>query len=272
MEMTLDIEGLSCRLNGRAILHDIQGLSARSGEITALIGPNGAGKSTLLKAVAGIEPASGRIYLDDRDIGALSLEKRAQDIYYLAQDNSTQTVLTVFEAVLLARRTCLAEPIATALHAVHSTLLVLELEELAERQLVTLSGGQRQRVAIAQAVVREPHLLLLDEPTSALDLHHQLQVLDWLSRLATERNIIVIIAMHDLSMAARFSQRMWVVKSGHSVISGPPRSVLTQAMLREVYAIDSHIEWPTDAPPRVTPLAAIQRLGNSTKYSNELPP
>lgn len=259
--MTLDIEGLNCQLSGKTILHDIRGLSARAGEITALIGPNGSGKSTLLKAIAGIESAIGGIHLGDRDIGALSLEKRAQLIYYLPQDSSTQAVLTIFEAVLLARRTRLAEPIASALQAVHSTLLSLELEDMAERQLATLSGGQRQRVAIAQAIVREPRLLLLDEPTSALDLHHQLQVLDWLSRLAAERNIVVIIAMHDLSMAARFSQHTWVINNGRSIISGSPRSVLTEAMLREVYAIDAHVAWPSDGPASVIPLAAIRRLG-----------
>lgn len=259
--MSLQIERLDCSLGKHRVLHDLSGLTARPGEITALIGPNGAGKSTLLKAIAGIESASGHILLAGERLDSLSLEQRSRRLYYLPQDTSTQAALSVFEAVLLARRTQVAEPAATALSAVERALKSLELEPLAERELVALSGGQRQRVAIAQAIVRRPALLMLDEPTSALDLHHQLQVLDYLQRLARREAMTVILAIHDLNLAARFADHLWVIKSGRQVASGTPGKVLTPARLREVYAIDAHVEWPPDAPPRITPLSALRSLG-----------
>lgn len=259
--MTLDVEHLDCRLDGTSVLEGIAGLTARPGEITALIGPNGAGKSTLLKAIAGIERATGSLRLNGHDLVALSFEKRAEHLYYMPQELSSRAVLSVFDVVLLARRTRVHEPLEQALHQVRDTLVALELEPLAERELGRLSGGQRQRVAIAQAAIRDPALLMLDEPTSALDLHHQLQVLDWLARFAHERQAIVVVALHDLSLAARFARRMWMLANGRVAASGTPGEVLTHARLREVYAIDAHIEWPTDEPPRVTPLTAIRPLG-----------
>ncbi|MAM57997.1 MAG: ABC transporter [Salinicola sp.] len=259
--MNLRIERLDCSLGKHRVLRDISDLTARPGEITALIGPNGAGKSTLLKAIAGIERASGRILLDGERIDALPLEQRSRRLYYLPQDTGTQAALSVFEAVLLARRTQVAEPAAQALSAVERALTSLELEPLAERELVALSGGQRQRVAIAQAIVRSPALLMLDEPTSALDLHHQLQVLDYLQRLARREAITVILAIHDLNLAARFADHLWVIKEGRRVVSGKPGEVLTPARLREIYAIDAHVDWPADGPPRITPLSALRPLG-----------
>ncbi|MCK0746438.1 ABC transporter ATP-binding protein [Chromohalobacter nigrandesensis] len=259
--MTLTLERLDCRLGGTPVLEGIAGLEARPGEITALVGPNGAGKSTLLKAIAGLERADGSLLLHGQELMTLSLERRARYLYYLPQELGSRAVLNVFEAVLLARRTCIHESHERALRKVQATLQALELEPLAERELGQLSGGQRQRVAIAQAVTREPSLLLLDEPTSALDLHHQLQVLDWLSRLAAQRHIIVIIAIHDLSLAARFAHHMWMLKAGRVAASGTPGDVLTHARLRDVYAIEAHIEWPDDEPPRITPLTAIHSLG-----------
>ncbi|SDL58775.1 iron complex transport system ATP-binding protein [Modicisalibacter muralis] len=259
--MSLRIECLSCRMGGQPILHRVDDLEAWPGEITALVGPNGAGKSTLLKNIAGLVTAAGGIVLDGASLSNTSFTARAQKLYYLPQDIGSNSVLTVFEAVLLARRTRTSEHGHEALYKVRDTLRALELEDLAERALATLSGGQRQRVAIAQAVVREPRLLLLDEPTSALDLHHQLQVLEWLSRLARERGIVVIMAIHDLSLAARFAAHVWMLHQGRSVAHGTPGDVLTRARLREVYAIETHIEWPADQPPRITPLAATRRLG-----------
>lgn len=259
--MSLRIEHLSCRLSGKPILHRISGLEARPGEITALIGPNGAGKSTLLKSIAGLARAAGDITLDGVSLVNTAFSARAQKLYYLPQEIGSNTVLTVFEAVLLAHRTRTNTSGREGLYKVRDTLRALELEDMAERELATLSGGQRQRVAIAQAVVREPRLLLLDEPTSALDLHHQLQVLDWLSRLASEREIIVVMAIHDLSLAARFATHLWMLHEGRSVVHGNPGNVLTRARLREVYAIDAHVEWPADEPPRITPLSATRRLG-----------
>lgn len=261
--MSLSVDHLSCRLNGRLILEHIDGLVAKPGEITALIGPNGAGKSTLLKGIAGLERVTtdSEITLDDMTLGNSSLATRAERLYYLPQQLGSSSALNVFEAILLARRTRIKENGRQGLYRVRDMLRALELEEMAERPLAMLSGGERQRVALAQAMVREPRVLLLDEPTSALDLHHQLQVLDWLSRRAQDTSTIVVMAIHDLTLAARFAAHIWMLKGGRQVACGSPGSVLTQAYLRDVYAIEAHIEWPTGEPPRITPLTATRRLG-----------
>ncbi|SHF06741.1 iron complex transport system ATP-binding protein [Modicisalibacter ilicicola DSM 19980] len=261
--MSLTVNHLSCLMGGRLILENIDGLVARPGEITALIGPNGAGKSTLLKGIAGLEhvAAGSRITLDGQALGNSALAPRAEHLYYLPQQLGSSSALNVFEAILLARRTRRKESGRQGLYRVRDMLRALELEEMAERPLATLSGGERQRVALAQAMVREPRALLLDEPTSALDLHHQLQVLDWLSRRAQETSTIVVMAIHDLSLAARFAAHLWVLKEGHGVACGSPGDVLTPARLREVYAIEAHVEWPENEPPRITPLTATRRLG-----------
>ncbi len=269
--MTLTVSDLSCRLGRRRVLERIAGLTARSGEITALVGPNGAGKSTLLKSIAGLVSASGNVMLDDTCLSRLPFTTRSHHLYYLPQETAAHAALTVFEAVLLARRTRFAERGRDGLYRVREVLRALELESLAERELAILSAGQRQRVAIAQAVVREPSLLLLDEPTSALDLHHQLQVLDWLSRQARARATTVVMAIHDLNLAARFTAHLWMLKDGQHVASGAPGDVLTQARLRDVYAIEAHVEWLPGQPPRITPLAAVRRLGHSTNGTTSSP-
>ncbi|GHB15096.1 ABC transporter ATP-binding protein [Salinicola rhizosphaerae] len=261
-QATLDVESLSVTLGRHPVLERVSGLSARAGEITALVGPNGAGKSTLLKAIAGLERYHGSVRFDATDLAELDATERARRVYYLPQESGTPAALSVFEAVLLARRTSHPTAGQRDLELVRQTLIMLELEPLAERTLDQLSGGQRQRVAIAQAAVREPRVLMLDEPTSALDLHHQLQVLEWLAAVARQRGIIVLIAIHDLSLAARFAGQLWMLGNGGKVkATGTPRHVLTEDRLREVYAIHAQVEWSDDEPPRVTPLAALTSLG-----------
>ncbi|MFC0336124.1 iron complex transport system ATP-binding protein [Kushneria avicenniae] len=263
--MSLAVESLSVRFGRTRILDNVSGLIASPGELTALIGPNGAGKSTLLKSIAGIEKSTGHISLDETALNTLDIAQRAGRIYYLPQDITSRAALSVFEAVLLARRTAHRSDRQQDLQRVQRTLQTLELDQYAERDLGQLSGGQRQRVAIAQAVVREPRVLMLDEPTSALDLHHQLQVLEWLVALAQEQQMIIVIAIHDLSLAARFSRHMWLMGAGGVVrATGAPEEVLTEERLREVYAIKAHVEWPEGEPPRVTPLAATRQLGTPT--------
>lgn len=261
--MSLRVDELTVTLGKQPILQNAGGLEATPGEVTALIGPNGAGKSTLLKAIAGLVNHDGRVHLASVNLADLDSASRARSVYYLPQNTDTYAALSVFEAVLLARRTTHPARGRQDLVQVEKTLQTLGLEALAERDLVQLSGGQRQRVAIAQAIVREPAVLMLDEPTSALDLHHQLQVLAWLQRTAREQNIIVIIAIHDLSLAARFADHLWMMGAGGKVkATGTPQDVLTETRLRDVYAIHTHVEWPENEPPRVTPLAALTTLGH----------
>lgn len=254
----LEIRDVSVSRGRTRILDNLPELRARPGELTALLGPNGAGKSTLLQAIAGLLPATGEVWLNGEALKDVSAQQRAARIGYLPQLSETGAMLEVFESLLLARR--LAGHDNDAANLAHCEQLVeaLALAPLASQRLGQLSGGQRQRVAIAQALVREPTLLMLDEPTSALDLHFQLSVLDWLSREAREHQRVVIVALHDLSLAARHATHVWLLHAGRLAASGSPREVLTMERLREVYAIEARVEWPLDgSPPAIVALHAL---------------
>lgn len=234
--MILETENLGVRLGGKEILTDIS-VTLRPGEIVGLLGPNGAGKSTLVKALAGIiAPAQGRI--------AIAGRSRMADhgIAYLPQDGIGSTGLTVTEAILLGRHDRLGLRVKDSdLAAVFDALARFSITELADRRIDTLSGGQRQLAGLAQVLFREPRVMLLDEPTSALDLYRQLLVLDNVRHLAAERNIAVVCVLHDLSLAARFAERILFLKDGRLVADDACAKVMTSDMLRDIYQIEAEI-------------------------------
>ncbi len=208
------------------------------GEVIAVIGPNGAGKSTLFRRVAGLVGGPGEV----RVAGPPGRPRRAP--CYLPQDTAVAAVLTVYEAVLLARRQGRSgwSVDEADLAVVDDALDELGLADLAFRNLGELSGGQRQLVSIAQVLAREPEVLLLDEPTSALDLHRQLEVLALVRRLARERGLCVLLAVHDLNQALRVADRVMVLDGGRLVAFGPPREVVTPALLEAVYGVRARVE------------------------------
>jgi iron complex transport system ATP-binding protein len=162
-------------------------------------------------------------------------------------------VLTVFEAVLLAGKQGGGWSVTDAeADAVTRTLMMLEIEDLAERGLGELSGGQRQMVGLAQALVRNPRILLLDEPTSALDLQRQVEVLHLLRGLAERNGLCVVVAIHDLNQALRFADQVVVLSHGSIVASGAPTEVLTPVLLHEVYGVEARLEQCSRGVPFLT--------------------
>lgn len=229
-------------------------LMAPAGAVTVLLGPNGAGKSTLLKALAGIEPAGVSASLGGHDLKALPVAERQAAFYYLPQLGSSQAALSVHEAVLLSLKTLHPGRVrGDDLARVAAALGAMGLETLAERRLCSLSGGQYQRVAIAQALVRRPRVLMLDEPTSALDLHQQLRVLEWLRREA-DAGRTVLLALHDLNLAARFADHCWLLKNGRCLASGAVDDCLTPAHLEPLFEVRLAVEAGPDARPRIQAL------------------
>ena len=191
-------------------------------EILGVVGPNGAGKSTLLRCIDRILiPQKGCIMLDGRDIREISRMELARKIGYVPQDGSQIFPATVFDTVLMGRRPHLGwRSSERDTEKVLETLKMLNIEDLAMRDINELSGGQQQKVFIARALTQEPELLLLDEPTSNLDIRHQLEVMEIVKRVVRERGISAIMAIHDLNLASRYADRIIMMNGGRGICGG----------------------------------------------------
>ncbi|MBL8698141.1 MAG: ABC transporter ATP-binding protein [Alphaproteobacteria bacterium] len=234
--MSLDVAGLAVTLDGRMIVSEASLTSVARGTMTALIGPNGAGKSTLLRGIAGLAPRrAGEVALDGR---RLPLREARTRIALMPQSFAASVGLTVFEALLVALKQGRSWHVDAAEEArVAEVLDELGIEGLADRELGRLSGGQQQLAAMAQALVRDPDILLLDEPTSALDLHHQLVVLQAVASATRARALVTIFAVHDLSLAARFADRMVLIEAGRTVRDGAPAMLLADPRTGAAYGV-----------------------------------
>jgi iron complex transport system ATP-binding protein len=242
---TLTIAGVSAGYRRRPVLQDLTLPPITSGQITALVGPNGAGKSTLLRVLAGLLPAKGSIKLDARELNGASIDAHAAHVSFMPQLQPQRVALTVLESVLAAlKATPFGGRTIETTEARMRAIAVLErvgIADLALEQLGHLSGGQRQLASLAQAIVREPEVLLLDEPTSALDLGHQTAVMTLVEELAREGRIVVAV-VHDLALAARWSGQVIVMHHGALDTAGPPAQAITPAMLARVYGVKARVE------------------------------
>jgi len=219
-------------------------------EILGIIGPNGAGKSTLLRCIDRIlSPQKGTIFLNEQDISKMSRLEIAKRMGYIPQSTTQVFPATVFETVLMGRRPhiswrCNERDVEKVLEVLH----LLDLEGLAMRDINELSGGQQQKVLIARALVQEPDVLLLDEPTSNLDIKHQLEVMDIIKEIARKKGISAIMAIHDLNLAARYADRLIMMKDGMIYAAGEHFSVLTPENIREVYGVEVEVSMHNGRP------------------------
>ena len=241
--MSLEIRDIDLHYRKRQVLHQIS-FALEPGEFCALLGPNGSGKSTLTKALLGLAPVSGgSVLFEGEDLLQLSRVERAKRVAYVPQSSPVPFDLRVYDAVLLGRSPYAGVRYAPADHqAALQALEKLDLLELSDRYVNELSGGQLQRVLIARALAQETKILLLDEPTSALDIHHQLTVMELVRELARERGIIVVIVLHDIAQAARYAQRIVVMRQGTVAADGTPSQAITPAMLAQVYGVEARVE------------------------------
>ena len=222
----------------------VSGVSADlAGGVIGLIGPNGAGKSTLVRAMAGLVPAQGAILIDGARVSALSPSERARRIAYLPQGQTVHWPLTVERLVALGRLPHLApfaRPGEADARAIEQALARTELRELRDRPIDQLSGGERARALLARALAVEAPLLLADEPLAALDPAHQIEVMALLREEAA-RGATVIAVLHDLTLAARWCDRLLLIDRGRLVADGAPRSVLTPERIGSVYGVSAFI-------------------------------
>lgn len=236
----LDIDDLYVTLGGTPILRGIS-LSVTPGRCLGLLGANGAGKSTLMKCAARlIAPTGGGICVDGRLHSEYPRRAYARLVAYVPQHVPDDTPLSVVEMVQLGRTPYLAGALTSDdREKVIATLERLEIDRHAFRRVASLSGGERQRVALARALVQEPSVLLLDEPTSALDLKHQMETMRLVHGLAETRKLAVMIAVHDLALAARYCTDLALLSQGRIAAQGEWRDVLTQPAIRAAYDVDA---------------------------------
>ena len=249
------------QVDAARLLDDVD-LQAGRGEFVGLIGPNGAGKTTFLRAVSGlVRSQEGSVYLDGRDLREMSARDIARIQAHVPQIAPFTFGFTSLELVLMGRYPHLgrlqvegAEDRRVALEVMGLT----ETEAFADRELTTLSGGERQRVFVARALAQQPQILLLDEPTSNLDIHHQLKVLDIVQGLVAE-GMTAVAAIHDLTLAARYCQRLLLMSEGRVLAQGTPEEVLTSTNIESAFHVRAVIiQDPFTGKPTVNPLDQAQ--------------
>ncbi len=239
--VNITIKNLTFSYNSHMILDDIN-LVIENSEILSLVGPNGSGKTTLIKCIDRILKPKGSILLDGQEIERMSRQDVARKIGYVPQSSSSLLATTVFDTVLMGRRPHIGWRVGDEdLEKVAEVLEKLKLDDLAMRDFSQLSGGQKQKVLIARALAQEPAVLLLDEPTSNLDMLHQLEVMETVSTLVKEKKISAVMAIHDLNLASRFSDKLVMLKNGKIYAAGGPKALLNEYNIGNVYGIEAMI-------------------------------
>lgn len=244
----LQTQSLCFSYDENEILHNID-LRIGSG-LTVLLGPNGCGKTTLLRLLCGhLRPNSGKALLLGQNVHSMPAKKRARLLAYVAQNSFVQADMTVYDTVLLGRYAytgLLKSPGAQDTQAVKNAMQLCGVDNLAQRSVLHLSGGELRRVLLARALAQQSNYLLLDEPVTGLDVRYQLELMELLTTLGPQKNMVVVL--HDLELAARYAQTIVLLRQGHVVATGTPEAVLTPENLAAVYGIEGELLWVNGLP------------------------
>jgi len=240
----IELDNVSLGYDHRAILHNVS-MKAGPGQILGLVGPNGSGKSTLIKGMTRvIDLFSGRILIDGRDIRTIKHDELARLVATVPQSPALPGAFTAFEVVLMGRTPHLGllryeggKDLAIAWQAMEAT----HTQSFAERRVGELSGGERQRLIIARALTQQPKAMLLDEPTANLDINHQVEILNLVKGLCLEQSLTVIIALHDLNLAAQYCDWMVMLNGGKVYAEGTPLDILTAPNIKKVYGAEVYV-------------------------------
>lgn len=255
--MSIAARNLFVRLGGQTVVDDVS-LDLSSGTLVGILGPNGAGKSTLVRALLGLVPHAGRVTIDGNDLAALPRADIARRIAYLPQGQTLHWPLSVERLVALGRLPHLG-PLSrlsdTNCAAIARAMARAEVAAFADRTATDLSGGERARVLLARALAVEAPALIADEPLASLDPAHQLQGMALLRDEADAGNLVVAV-LHDLTLAARFCDRVLVMSGGRLVADGSPGTILSPALLAEVYGITAFRS--DGAAPLIVPVDRIR--------------
>ena len=246
----LNAKGVSVHRGKAKILTSVS-LSVHPGEFVALLGPNGSGKTTLLQALLGLNSlTAGSVLYDGRVINGLSPQERARHFAYLPQERDLAWPVSVRDVVALGRfayGSLLGTPHEGDRRAIASALNACDLAHLAERAADSLSGGELARVHLARALAGETPFLIADEPVAALDPLHELRVMELVSAYVAKGGGALIV-VHDISLAARFADRLIWLKDGAVAAEGTPNETVTRERMGEIYGVDTQIEMRNGRP------------------------
>jgi len=253
--MTIEAKQVSYSIMDKEILHAIS-LQVQQGEIVGLIGPNGSGKSTLLKNMYRLlKPQQGQIILYEQDIRTQTDKEIAKKMAVVGQESPVLFDFSVRDIVAMGRaphQKLFAMDAKEDAVIIERSLAQAGISHLAERDFSSLSGGEKKRAIIARALTQQASLLILDEPTNHLDIKHQLQVMDLIDSL----ELTVLAALHDLTIAATYCDRIYVLQHGHVVASGTPEDVLTPQLLQDVFEVYAEVTThPITQRPTITYLS-----------------
>ena len=227
-------------------LRDVS-LSVPRGSLMGLLGPNGCGKTTLLKLLSGVlHPHQGAVAFEGRPLGQIGRRELARHLAVVPQETHPAFDYTALEMGLMGRHPHLGAFQLEGPHdlaVAYDAMMATGTADLAERPYMTLSGGEKQRVVIASALAQDPDVLLLDEPTASLDVGYQLEVAALLKRLNRERSVTMVLATHDLNLAAGVCDTLVLMRGGRVLAHGPTREVLTAARIAELYDVDADVRY-----------------------------
>ncbi|MAG35605.1 MAG: ABC transporter [Dehalococcoidia bacterium] len=257
-------------VDGQALVDEVDFI-AQPGEFVGLIGPNGAGKTTLLRTLSRLlRPSAGKVCLDHKDLARHSARQIAQQVALVPQTTTLDFGFTCLEVVLMGRNPHLSRFQVETQHdraLAQTAMQHTQVEHLATRLITELSGGEQQRVIVARAVVQEPRLLLLDEPTSNLDVSYQLQLLG-LVRDLVDNGLTAVGTIHDLTLAARYCDRLVLLHEGRVLAAGTVEAVLTPTNLARAFGVQAVVEHdPRLGKLRVTVLSVLSEREAAVQYT-----
>jgi len=255
---SIDVKNLNYSVSDKDILKNIN-LSIDKGKFYSIIGPNGSGKTTLLRNIANsLEISKNKVYVEGKDIISYNQKELAKTMSYVPQDNTSDFDFSVWDIVLMGRYPYLRrfeQESAKDIEIAENALKLTKTFHLKDKNIRFLSGGERQRVFIARALTQETKILILDEPISMLDIHHALEIMDTIKHLNSAVGLTILTVLHDLNIAAEYSDELILLDEGEIVAIGTPEEVLNSENLEKVYKIKVSISKnPYTDKPLIIPI------------------
>ncbi len=265
MASILEAQNLSIKIKDKIILEDIN-FCVSQRKIYSIIGPNGSGKTTLLRAITrNLKPATGQVKLNGKNVHKMPTKEVARSMAFLTQTHSGKSDVNVWQLVSYGRfahREWWKGIQMEDLEIIEECIQKTGLEELANRKMSTLSGGEQQRAWIAMALAQKPEILIMDEPTTFLDVSHQLEILELISKLNETDDITVLMVLHDINHAARFSDELIIIQEGTLFAHGDPWDMLTPKNLSEVFRVKAQISEDDETKKPIFYARSVIKNGN----------